>query len=138
MTRDEINERLRTHEKYIESYEQRLVRLAETCLQNNILPVFITQPCLYGYGRDSITGANLATAKLEDGMNGELLLGILQLYNGKMKEVSINKKIPCIDLAELMPKNSLYYYDQTHFTNEGAEQVARLLQEKFKDILGRY
>ena len=138
MTRDEINERLRSQEKYVESYKQRLVRLAETCLQNNILPVFITQPCLYGYGRDSITGANLATAKLEDGMNGELLLDIIQLYNGKMKEVSINKKIPCIDLAKLMPKNSLYYYDQTHFTNEGAELVARLLQEKFKDILGRY
>ena len=138
MTVKEINEHLRSQDKYIVSYGQRLAQLADTCLQNNILPVFITQPCLYGYGRDSITGANLATAKLEDSMNGKLLFDILQMYNGKMKEVCTNKKIPCIDLAALMPKNSLYYYDQTHFTNDGAKLVAWILQEKFKDILGRY
>lgn len=135
MTQKEINDRLVIQEKFLEGYVERISALIDTCKLNNILPVFITQPGLYGKGVDSITGVNLTMAKVEDGMNGELLESLLGLYNNKVIDVCRTKAIPFIDLAAMMPKNSLYYYDQTHFTNEGAELVARLVEEKMRDIL---
>jgi lysophospholipase L1-like esterase len=138
MTREEINERLDRQQQYVDKYGERLANIADVCKRNNITPVFLTQPCLYGDGKDSITGIDLAKAKVEEGMNGELLEEILRLYNNKMKAVCSAEKVFCIDLAAMMPKNSLYYYDQTHFTNEGADLVARLVEEKLKDVAGRY
>jgi lysophospholipase L1-like esterase len=139
MSAEEKAERLRDQQKYLEGYGLRLAALIDTCKKNNILPVFLTQPCLYGYATDSVTGVNLATAKVEEGMNGALLSDLLDLYNSRVKEVCREKSVPLIDLAALMPKNSLYYYDQTHYTNQGADVVARVVAEKMKGILkGRY
>ncbi len=80
----------------------------------------LLQPCLFGEGIDSVTHVDLSKAYTGDGMNGELLWNVIKLYNDRMKSVCANKDIPLIDLAAKMPKNSLYYYDPSHFTNEGA------------------
>ncbi len=139
MSNQQKKHKLDQQYKYLPGYGERLGALIDTCKQNGILPVFLTQPCLYGYGIDSITGVNLATAKVEDGMNGALLADLLDLYNSKVKEVCTSRAAPVIDLAGLLPKNSLYYYDQTHYTNEGAAVVAKVIAEKMKGILqGRY
>ena len=136
---DEKYKRLHKQEKYLQGYGSRLSALIDTCRSNNILPVLLTQPCLYGYATDSVTGVNLATAKVLEGMNGALLYDLLELYNNKMKEICRTKSVPLIDLAALMPRNSLYYYDQMHYTNQGAEEVAKVVAEKMRYILkGRY
>jgi hypothetical protein len=139
MSQDDINQRLSKQKEFVEGYGKRIAALIDTCKNNHMLPVFITQPCLYGSGIDSLTGVNLATATVEDNMNGELLKALIGIYNDKMKAVCEMKSVPCIDLESMMPKNSLYYYDQTHYTNEGAEIVAELVAQKMKCILaGRY
>lgn len=138
MSKEDFSAKLKEQEKYLEKYKQRLARLADTCLRNNIKPVFLTQPCLYGHGIDSVSGVDLKKAKVEENMNGELLEELLDLYNNKVKEVCAEKNVPCIDLAQEMPKNSLYYYDQTHYTNEGAEKVAEIVSEKLREILRTY
>lgn len=132
---DEKNKRLQQQRKYLDGYGNRLAQLIDTCKRNNIMPVLLTQPCLYGYGKDSVTGVDLATAKVEEGMNGALLSDLLDLYNNKVREVCAVKSVPYIDLAALMPKNSLYYYDQTHYTNAGATRVATLVAEKMHVLL---
>jgi lysophospholipase L1-like esterase len=139
MSPEQRDKKLRLQEKYLDGYGLRLAALIDTCKRNNILPVFLTQPCLYGYSTDSVTGVNLATAKVEEGMNGALLSDLLERYNNRVKEECSRRDVPLIDLAALVPKNSLYYYDQTHFTNQGAEMVASVVAEKMKAILeGRY
>jgi lysophospholipase L1-like esterase len=135
MTRAEMNDKLIKQQKYLPGYGNRIAALIDTCVKNNILPVMITQPCLYGTGIDSLTKVDLAIAKVEDRMNGQLLSQLLQLYNNRLIEVCKKKSTPFIDLASLMPKNSLYYYDQTHFTNEGAELVAKIISRKMKEIV---
>jgi hypothetical protein len=138
MSTAQMNNRWSQQQPYTKAYHQRLKRLADTCIANHIIPVFLTQPCLYGEGVDSVTGVNLINAKVEDGMNGKLLFDLLSLYNAEVKKVCEEKSIQCIDLAAMMPRNSLYYYDQTHYTNEGALVVAQLVQQKLKEILRRY
>lgn len=138
MSEEQINDRLRKQKPYLVAYRERLEKLADACISNHIVPVFLTQPCLYGPGTDSLTHVNLMEAKVEEGMNGELLYRLLALYNNQVKAVCREKKLTCIDLAAEMPRNSLYYYDQSHYTNEGAERIAHIVGDKLREIIRRY
>lgn len=131
---EQIKNRMRKQSEFLSGYDERIRRLIDTCIQHDILPVFMSQPCLYGYGIDSVTKADLATARVEDSLNGLLLWKIFQAYNAKLRMVCIEKNVPFIDLASRMPKNSVYYYDQTHYTNEGAVKVAEIAAENLRNI----
>ncbi|HTR27890.1 MAG TPA: SGNH/GDSL hydrolase family protein [Puia sp.] len=119
--------RLEAQNPYLEGYRKRLSDLADTCLAWDIIPVFVTQPDLFGFGRDSVTGADLAAFPVERGVNGRLLWAMLERYNDVVRSMCAERHLPIIDLARRMPRNSLYYYDMSHFTNQGAEVVAGLL-----------
>jgi lysophospholipase L1-like esterase len=135
MTEQQIATRKGQQQKYLDAYKKRLTQLIDTCKQHGILPVFMTQAILLGQGVDSLTGVNLETVDYGTGMNGRCLLEVLELYNDVMRQVCAEKNIPVIDLAKLMPKNSLYYYDAAHFTNAGAEKVAEMVAPELKGII---
>lgn len=120
---------------YLAGYRQRLTELADTCLAWHILPVFLTQPDQFGFGRDSLTGADLAAFPVDSSVNGQLLWEMLEQYNDIVRKLGVDRGVPVIDLARLMPKNSLYYYDMSHFTNAGAAEVAGLLTPPMVRIL---
>lgn len=122
--------RLAAQEPFLAGYRSRLEQLADTCLAWHILPVFLTQPDQFGAGRDPVTGADLELFPVDGpdaAMNGELLWEMLERYNDVVRSVCAERGLPMVDLARLMPKNSLYFYDMTHFTNQGAAEVSRLL-----------
>lgn len=127
--------RIKKQHHYLRQYRIRLNALADTCIANGIMPVFMTQPWLYGSGIDSITGVNLATCNVGNGMNGGLFWRLLQMYNDEVRSLCRQKNIPLIDLADNMPKNSLYYYDPTHYTNEGAERIAGIIADPLDSII---
>lgn len=130
-----ISKRLLDQLPYLTAYRNRLLQLIDTCRANNILPVLITQPNQFGAGKDSLTGADLELFALEPGLNGKLLWRMLEAYNDVVRTLGREKQIPVIDLARLMPKNSFYFYDASHFTNAGAEKVAALLATQLLTIL---
>jgi lysophospholipase L1-like esterase len=127
--------RLESQKKYLINYQKRIEQLIDTCTFHGINPVFITQPDLFGRGIDSVSGADLEKVKCADNINGKLLWQILEMYNDVTRKVCAQKNIVVIDLAELMPKNSIYYYDGSHFTNLGAEKVAEIISNGLKDYL---
>lgn len=142
LSQNQVRERLDAQTNYLEKYRKRIGQLIDTCQAHQIRPVFITQPCLYGAGTDSLTQANLATSRIgkpdgrfEKNMNGLLLWQLLELYNDVLRTECRDRNIPLIDLAALMPKNSLYFYDQVHFTNEGAREVAAVVADNLVPIL---
>jgi hypothetical protein len=125
-----MKRRLELQAPFLEGYGQRLSRLADTCLAWNILPVFLTQPNLFGYGRDPLTEADLGTFPADEkdtGINGQLIWEMLEKYNDVTRRLCTERGLPMIDLARLMPKDSRYFYDMSHFTNAGAEEVASLV-----------
>jgi hypothetical protein len=136
-----IQKRLARQASFLAAYRQRLTGLADTCLAWNILPVFVTQPSLFGAGRDPVTGADLEafpTDGADSGINGKLMWEMLEEYNNVVRGVGSEKNVPIIDLAREMPKNSLYFYDMSHFTDLGAEEVSGLLATAMVPILRRY
>ena len=94
------------------------------CLENEIQPILITQPSLFGKEIDPVTGGNLALTRLNDGTNGELYWQRLELYNNVTREIARSNNILLIDLAKDIPKTTEYFYDTVHFTNAGSSLVA--------------
>lgn len=134
---------LKTHaEKYVPAFEERLRRLLKVTKDNQIIPVLLTQPVVYGSGLDDTTGVDLGKIVVANGMNGEVGWQVLELYNDVTRRVGAQEGVLVIDAAREMPKSSRYFYDLMHFSNAGAEKFANiavwglcpLLAEKFSDF----
>jgi hypothetical protein len=126
---DQILQVLEAHKQgYIPQYEERVKSLVEISRNNGIEPILITQPMLYGVGKDDITGVDLETVQIHN-TNGLLEWKKLELYNDVLRKVGKENGLLAIDLAQKMPHNSLYYYDFMHYTNEGAQKVAEIIYE---------
>ena len=133
-----IRRRLERQAPYLDAYRQRLQQLADTCLAWHILPVFLTQANQFGAGRDPLTGADLElypTDPADPAMNGRLIWDMLEEYNDVVRTMCIEKGLPMIDLARDLPKNSLYFYDMSHFTDKGAEKVASIVDSALVPLL---
>jgi lysophospholipase L1-like esterase len=127
---------LTTHQTtYIPAYRKRLRQLIKLCQVANIRPIFITQPALYGKGRDPVTGIDLETIEVTKEENGRLAWQVLQAYNATTRAEAISAKVPVIDLANELPKTSDYFYDFYHFTNAGAEKTAEIVSARLLPIL---
>lgn len=120
-------------------YGKRIKEIISICRKNNIEPIFMTQPSLIGEGIDPITGINLKYLLFDDyePINGEIYWGMLQRLNQITISVCKEEKVYLIDLANLMPKNSFYFYDENHFTNEGASKVAEIVYDNLKEHLSQ-
>lgn len=112
--------------EYVDSYRHRLTSLVEIIRSHQITPILVTQPALYGDAVDETTGTDLGTMDM-GGISGSLNWRILELYNDVTRATASKLAIDLIDLAEVMPKDSRFYYDLIHFNNDGAEMVADLM-----------
>lgn len=124
---EQINKELANNAAIAARYKQRLLKLVETCRRAGIEPILMTQPSLYGEGIDELTGVDLENARLDDKTNGKLFWQVLDLYNRQTRDIGAETNSMVIDLAYLMPKNSLYFYDSVHYTNEGASKISEIL-----------
>lgn len=134
---DTISKALQAQQVLVAGYEQRMRSLVDTCLHYNIRPVLLTQPLLCGVGIDSASGMDLELVRIVRGMNGKLWKQKLDLYNDAIKRVAAEKNIPCIDLAAIFPRNSKYYFDFVHHTNEGTGKMAELIAPYIAQYLAR-
>lgn len=99
------------HSESLKAYKERVENLAEKCINNSISPIFVTQPLVYG-------GEGWA---------------IMQMYNDVVRMVCYEKQLQCIDLANIMPKRAVYFYDEMHYTNEGSKAVSDIIFNNLKD-----
>lgn len=122
--------------RYLQQYRQRIIEMLAICKANNVKPVLITQPSMFGSNTDSATMTNMGNKLLEDRQTattaGEMQQ-VLQLYNDVVRAFSSEVKV--IDLDALMPKNSNYYYDFIHYNNAGCSKIAALLSAELTPYL---
>ena len=123
--------------KYLGGFEWRLKKLLQIAQNHGIMPVLITQPALFGYGRDPASGVNLGQVKVTRDMDGELAWQVLELFNDTTRKVGREEGVLVIDLARKMPKNSKYYFDFIHFTNGGARKAAEIIAQDLQPYLAQ-
>jgi lysophospholipase L1-like esterase len=131
---------LEPHQRtYAAAYQNRLQTLVQTAQAQGMYPVLITQPVLYGEGRDETTGADLENMQVTPQMNGLLAWKVLELYNDVTRQVARENRVPLIDLARVLKKSSAYFYDFYHFTNQGADAAAEIIFAQLRPVLlGKY
>jgi lysophospholipase L1-like esterase len=119
---------LATHRAHLPAYAERLEELVRLCREAGMEPVFLTQPALYGEAFDDVTGANLAVVEVdrEHLLNGRGAWELLEMYNDVTRTVGGQQGVLVVDVARALPKSSRLFYDFVHFTNEGAQGVARI------------
>ena len=54
----------------------------------------------------------------------------LQLYNQCLKIFCTGKQIQFVDLAAQLPRDTSVFYDDCHFNENGAKQVARIISQQ--------
>jgi lysophospholipase L1-like esterase len=122
---------IESHEqKYLPYYRQRLEKLINLAQENQIDPVLITQPMLYGDAIDDVTGVNLHNIIAYGDNNGGLKWKLMELYNDVTRQVGKERGVLVIDLARRLPKSSRYFYDLSHYSNEGAAKVAAIIYSR--------
>jgi lysophospholipase L1-like esterase len=119
----------------VERYGTRVRKIIDLCRSADILPVFLTQPCVLGNAIDDVTGTNLATFPYRN-TNGKLYWSELTLYNNETKRICDEEKVKVIDLGTMLPKSSKYFYDLLHYNNEGCRKVSELLAPQLIQYLG--
>jgi len=122
-------------EKYENGYSSRLKNLIKVSRENNMQPVLLTSPVLYGDAIDDITKVNLGTIKVANGENGNIAWKNLEFFNDVTRAVGSDRNVLVIDLANEMPKSSRYFYDFTHFNNEGSEKISEIVYNKLEPFL---
>lgn len=119
-----LHEKLIHDDTYLEAYEARLRELIAISKFSGILPVFITQPALFGgYMQKDPKHAEICL----EGEVAELAWENLELYNNVIRRLGDEENVLVIDLARELPYHEQYFYDCIHFSNKGAKKVADIV-----------
>jgi lysophospholipase L1-like esterase len=127
---------LSEHESTVINYGLRVKSLIKTCEENNIEPIFLTQPTVMGGGFDSFAGVDLNNLKYLD-INSAEYSNVLNSYNSKMIEICKSAGVKFIDLNRALPQNTKYYYDEVHFTNLGCQKVGEIVANELASYLSK-
>jgi lysophospholipase L1-like esterase len=60
---------------------------------------------------------------------------MLTAYNQRLQLMAKQQNILLIDVAEKLPKDRKYYYDQIHFNDAGSEAAAEIIATELLSIM---
>jgi lysophospholipase L1-like esterase len=127
----DVAERLwKEQDRRLDAFRDRLDQLVALNRENGIEPVLITQPTLLG-GVDARSGIDTRPMEVElwGKLDGALAWRLLERYNDVTRQVGRERGVLTVDLARALPKDSTFFYDFFHFTNEGADRVAAIVHD---------
>lgn len=130
----------REQEPRLAAFRSRLDEIVALARAHQIEPVLVTQPTLLG-GVDARTGLDTTVMQVDvwETVNGAFAWSLLERYNDVTRQVGRNHGVLVVDLARLLPKDSTYFYDFFHFTNEGADRVGAIVHQGVRSwLLARY
>lgn len=117
-------------------YEERIRRIIACCRDRGLYVAFTTQPVLWDTALPAEVAARCWFGWLPDG--SYLDLGVLRqamdAYNRRLLDLCSEEGIPCADLGE-MNGHPEFFYDDCHFTEEGATVVARRVADTLESRL---
>lgn len=133
----EIHDIVTSQKPFLSNYKSRLQRLIRTCKANNITPVFLTQPMLFGDVNDPATGKYLGNIWLRK-RSSLAYWHTMEAYNAVTLNTCSQNNVTCIDLAAKMPKSTMLFYDEVHYKKAGADTLAAIVVKELLPILKNY
>ncbi|HEX3555874.1 MAG TPA: hypothetical protein VIA62_21875, partial [Thermoanaerobaculia bacterium] len=113
----------------LRDYGERVAALAGECRRRRLRCLFLTQPVLW---RQDLAGRALDSLWMGEGAGGQFLQpGPLRQgmdrYNAALLARCSRLSLECVDLAPAMSGREELFFDDCHFTEAGAREVARLV-----------
>jgi lysophospholipase L1-like esterase len=130
----QILQRIAGEQPLLENYKKRIEDISKLCKTNGIKLIFISQTILFGDEKDMLTDINLGEIKTGE-INGKTEALLLKQYNKANYELAEKDHLPYINLSIRLPKDSRFYYDGYHYTNDGAEFVSKFIYDELKDYI---
>ncbi len=124
-----VYKRLENEQKYLAGYKSRISEFAKICQENNIKLIFVAQSILFSDEKDLYSNTYLGDLKTGN-INGKTRAYILKMYNKVTFDFAESKNIPFINLNARLPKDSRFFYDGYHFTNDGSEISAGIIYDE--------
>ena len=112
--------------KPLEAFSRNILRIQALSRKMDIRVLFMTHPYLYGTdsswaGRESRT---LEYRQRDYRISAATERRLLDRFNEELLGLCAANRLECLDLAPLIPNDSLHFYDEGHFTEQGAALAA--------------
>lgn len=117
------------------SFAARVAAIVDESRTHGIEPVLLTQPALNGDAVDPSTGVDLSTVQAHGAANGRLWWQVLELYNDVTRRVAKERGVLLVDVARELPKDSRFFYDFMHYTNDGAVALGDIVASRLAPVL---
>jgi lysophospholipase L1-like esterase len=131
LTDSQILQQLQQQQQFIPAYQERLVKFATLCKKNNIKLILVSQAILFSDEPDLLTNIYLGDIKTGN-TNGKGKSLMMKMYNKATFDIAEKMHIPFINLSARLPKDSRFFYDGYHFSNDGAEMAADILFDEIE------
>lgn len=118
-------------------YAADLKRIGELCQATKLRCVFMTQPHVYRPGLAAgLQDLLWMTPPYADyTLDMESMSHIASLYNSHLKDFASSGGHGFCDVASQMPAEHRFFYDDIHFTDDGAQRVSELVLPCVKGVL---
>lgn len=124
-------------------YRQNLLTIADLAAQKSVKLVFLTQPTLWKKDATAEEKAlfwmgGVGQFQREPGhdyYSPGALADAMARFNQTLLDVCKERSLDCIDLAEMVPRDTSIFYDDCHFGTRGADLIANRIAEHLKKSL---
>jgi hypothetical protein len=110
----------------LESFRRNILRIHAQGRKTGTRILFLTNP--YLFGTDSawagLEARTLEYRQRDYHISAATEAGLLDRFNRELLGLCSANRMECLDLAPLIPKDSLHFYDEAHFTELGAAVAA--------------
>jgi hypothetical protein len=122
-------------EKNILEFERDLKLFIHYLIEKNIVPVLSTYPALLTpFNKDTHKNLLLANRRFMIELSEKGVIDAPNKFNQAIKRISGELNLTLIDSYNLIPKTLEYFSDNFHYTDKGAEFIAK----NFYDLLSHY
>lgn len=115
-------------------FKNNIKRIIDISTKEDIKIIFLTQPMLYDDNEywDGILGYSFWLKRQKLSISACEYWKMLKLFNETLITICKKRNIPCFDLSSNIPHSTDYFIDCAHFSEAGAELVAKELFDFIK------
>jgi lysophospholipase L1-like esterase len=133
----EIRDKLPDLSSALNEYANNINTIVDLSEENGIRLISMTQPAMWKSGLSKDLQALLWLGGIGDFQkkSGKAYYSVealekgLKFYNDILLRISQKRDVECINLASMLKKDTTVFYDDVHFNESGARQVAEILSD---------
>ncbi len=121
----------------LDEFKMSLQTFINICRAWRITPVLMTQFNRYKPHPDPKVMAGMQGFQSDSGIPVSEFMDLYAKFNEAVREVGKQNGVQVIDLANLIPQDSKYIYDEVHLNTKGSQLAARVISDRLQPLVAR-